>query len=112
MERDKLTRRLFLGNVAAAFPIGIIVLENTAFAQDLPHLATDDAMATALGYVEDVENIDTSSPLAARYEPGQNCANCAQLQGEPGEPWRPCNLFPGKLVAENGWCSVWAEKPA
>lgn len=112
MERDKLTRRLFLGNVAAAFPIGTILLESTASAQDTPHVMLDDPTAQALGYVEDVKDIDKSNPLAARYEDGQHCANCSQVLGADGEAWRPCNLFPGKLVAENGWCSVWAEKPA
>jgi len=111
MERTRLSRRVFLRNAAVAFPIGAIVLERTASAQDLPHVELDDPTAKALLYVHDAKNVDTSNPLAARYEEGQHCANCVQIQGEDGAEWRPCALFPGKLVAAAGWCSVWAKKP-
>jgi hypothetical protein len=23
---------------------------------------------------------------------------------------RPCQLFPGKVVSEKGWCTAWVEK--
>lgn len=111
MQSVKLTRRRFLSNAAVAFPVGVIVVESTARAQDIPRVELDDPTAQALFYVHDVENLDTTDPRAARYEEGQTCANCIQIQGEDGEDWRPCNLFPGKLVAATGWCSVWAEKP-
>lgn len=111
MDLSKLSRRRFLRNAAVAFPIGVVVLESTARAQDLPHVALDDPTAKALAYVEDVKNIDKANPVNARYEEGQSCANCIQLQGEAGAEWRPCNLFPGKLVAAAGWCSVWTKKP-
>lgn len=112
MESKSLTRRRFLRNAAVAFPVGAIVLESPASAQDLPHVELDDPTAMALAYVHDPATIDTSNPATARYEAGQTCANCIQLQGEDGAEWRPCNLFPGKLVAAAGWCSVWAAKPA
>jgi hypothetical protein len=35
-----------------------------------------------------------------------------QLTGKEGDEWRPCNVFPGKLVNANGWCKVWAPKPS
>jgi hypothetical protein len=111
MERFKLTRRHFLRNAAAAFPVGAIVVESTATAQDLPHLELDEPTAKALAYVHDAKDIDKSSPAAARYQEGQSCLNCIQLQGEAGPDWRPCALFPGKLVATAGWCTVWAQKP-
>jgi hypothetical protein len=112
MDLSKLSRRRFLRNAAVAFPIGVVVLESTARAQDVPHVALDDPTAKALAYVEDVKNIDKAGvPGHARYEEGQTCANCIQLQGEAGAEWRPCNLFPGKLVAAAGWCSVWTKKP-
>ncbi|MGB5834261.1 MAG: high-potential iron-sulfur protein [Thiohalocapsa sp.] len=41
----------------------------------------------------------------------QNCINCLFTQADAGE-WRPCQLFPGELVAANGWCSSWTLKPA
>jgi len=111
MQRDGFTRRRFLRNAALTFPVGTILLEQAASAQGLPHLQEDDPTAKALGYVHDAKDIDTSSPTAARYEEGQHCGNCMQLQGEEGEEWRPCLIFPGKLVATTGWCSVWVEKP-
>lgn len=112
MDSGTFTRRRFLRNAAVAFPVGVVVLEGTATAQEVPHVALDDPTAKALAYVEDVKNIDkTAIPGHARYEEGQTCTNCLQLQGEAGAAWRPCNLFPGKLVAAAGWCSVWAKKP-
>ena len=41
------------------------------------------------------------------YVKGSNCDNCLQLQGPPGNSYRPCSLFQGKLVAVGGWCSGW-----
>ena len=38
------------------------------------------------------------------------CRLTALVQGNDGEEWRPCQIFPGKLVAANGWCTVWAPK--
>jgi hypothetical protein len=111
MEQRKLTRRRFVRNAAAVFPVGLIALEQTAVAQDLPHLDPEDPVAKALLYVEDAADVDTSNALAARYETGQTCANCVQLQGEEGAEWRPCLLFPGKTVSPDGWCSAWVERP-
>ena len=111
MDCGKLSRRRFLRNSAVAFPIGVVVLESTALAQDVPHVALDDPTAKALGYVHDAKTVDKSVPTNARYEEGQTCANCVQLQGEAGAEWRPCILFPGKLVAAAGWCTVWTKKP-
>jgi hypothetical protein len=111
MRETSFTRRRFLRNAALTFPVTTIFIEQTASAQDLPHLELDDPTAKALLYVHDADNVDTSNPLAARYEEGQHCGNCVQLQGEEGEDWRPCTLFPGKLVATAGWCSAWVAKP-
>jgi hypothetical protein len=111
MDHPKLSRRRFLSNVAVAVPVTAISLQQTAQAQDLPPVALDDPTALALYYKHDVADIDTSNPQAARYMPGQTCANCVQIQGNEGDEWRPCPLFPGKSVNAAGWCSVWAAKP-
>ena len=111
MDQSKLSRRKFLSNVAVAVPVTAITLRQTAQAQDMPPVALDDPTAQALLYVHDAANVDTSNPAAARYEAGQTCANCVQIQGNDGDEWRPCPLFPGKSVAAAGWCSVWAPKP-
>jgi hypothetical protein len=41
------------------------------------------------------------------YVKGSNCENCLQLQGIAGNNYRPCSLFPDKLVSVSGWCSGW-----
>jgi hypothetical protein len=73
------------------------------------HLSPTDPAAAALGYHESVKQVDPKS--FPTYQSGQSCLTCLQLQGAAGDAWRPCNLFPGKLVAVDGWCKVWAKKP-
>ncbi len=79
-----------------------------AVADDLPHLSMDDPMAKGMRYTEDASTVDA----ATRNNPAadQTCANCALVQGNDGDAWRPCQIFPGKAVAAAGWCSVWAPK--
>lgn len=112
MHRSRLSRRVFLRNAAIALPIGYVVIEGVARAQDdLPHVTSDDPTAKAIYYVEDATKVDKSNPMAVRYTKGQHCATCVQLQGDAGADWRPCNLFPGKLVSSKGWCSAWQKNP-
>lgn len=77
-------------------------------AADLPHLSPDDPTAKALGYVNDSSAL--SPKQTPGYQAGSECANCLQLQGTAGQPWRPCNIFAGKLVNAKGWCRVWVKK--
>ncbi len=111
MQEKNLDRRKFLQRAAAVLPAGAFILHSEVSADDLPKLDVADPAAKALLYVEDAADVDTSNPLAGRFEPGQDCANCSQIQGEDGAAWRPCGIFPGKVVAAAGWCSVWAPKP-
>jgi hypothetical protein len=68
-------------------------------------LDVKDPTAVALGYVESAAEVDVKKYPA--FVKGQNCENCLQLQGKAGSDYRPCSLFPGKLVAVSGWCSGW-----
>jgi High potential iron-sulfur protein len=111
MDQSKLSRRRFISQVAVAVPVSTVMLRQTARAQDAPPVTADDPTAKALLYVEDAANVDTTNPLAARYTAGQNCANCLQSPGPAGSGRLLCNLFPGKSVAEGGWCTAWAAKP-
>lgn len=79
-----------------------------ALADGLPQLGEDDPMGMAMKYTHDAASVDA----ATRNNPAaeQNCANCALVQGNDGDEWRPCQIFPGKAVAAAGWCSVWAPK--
>ena len=84
--------------VARAHELGIAVLVDGA--QGVPHLSVDDPMAAAMKYTEDAASVDP----ATRNNPAadQTCANCALVQGNDGDAWRPCQIFPGKLVAAKG----------
>jgi len=68
-------------------------------------LDVKDPAAVALGYVENAAQVDVKKYPA--FVKGSNCENCLQLQGKAGSDYRPCTLFPGKLVAVSGWCSAW-----
>ena len=68
-------------------------------------LDVKDPAAVALGYVENAAQVDVKKYPA--FVKGSTCDNCLQLQGKAGSDYRPCGLFPGKLVAVSGWCSGW-----
>ena len=111
MSDSRLDRRTLLKNVLAgvvALPAANLVRE--AAAEDsLPHLDEKDSLAVAMGYVHDASTLDPNK--VPQYKPGAKCFNCVQLVGKEGDSWRPCNLFPGKLVNADGWCKVWVIKP-
>lgn len=68
-------------------------------------LDVKDPAAVALGYVENAAQVDAKK--YPTFSPGALCENCLQLQGTAGENYRPCGLFPGKLVSVSGWCTGW-----
>jgi hypothetical protein len=74
----------------------------------LPHLVPTDPLAVALSYHESAKTVEVAK--FPTYKPDQKCGTCLQLTGKVGDPWRPCNLFPGKLVNAEGWCKVWVKK--
>ena len=106
---SKIARRKFIQSAAGAAAGYLVYAGPQAQAQELPKITADDPVAAALKYTHDASTVDP----AARTQPAaeQNCTNCAQLQGEEGDEWRPCAIFIGKLVNVNGWCSVWVPKP-
>jgi hypothetical protein len=73
-----------------------------------PHLAESDAMAKALGYVQDAAKADKAR--FANWKAGETCAGCLQFKGAGSAAWGPCQLFPGKQVRAKGWCSAWQKK--
>ena len=75
----------------------------------LPHLVPTDSVAVALSYHENAKTVEAAK--FPTYKPDQHCGNCLQLTGNEGDTWRPCNLFPGKLVNAGGWCKVYVKKP-
>ena len=105
---SKIARRKFIQLSAVAAAGAFALRGRDAVAQDLPHLSEDDPMAQAMKYTHDAASVDPAS--RANPAADQHCANCALVQGADGDEWRPCQIFPGKAVAANGWCSVWAPK--
>lgn len=105
-----ISRRAALQNLALLIgTAGALVDTAAQAAADLPHLSQTDPTAAALGYQESAKTVDAKQ--SPTYQAGQSCSGCLQLQGTAGQPWRPCTIFPGKLVNANGWCRVWVKKP-
>lgn len=105
---SKIARRKFIQLSAVAAAGALASPGRKVFAQDMPHLDPADAMANAMKYTHDASSVDPAS--RANPAEDQTCANCALIQGNDGDEWRPCQIFPGKAVAAAGWCSVWAPK--
>jgi hypothetical protein len=99
MSRRALLRTLTLGVACAALPV------RPSRGAEGAKLDTHDPAAVALGYVENASSVDAQK--FPGFVAGSSCENCLQLQGKPGSAYRPCSLFPGKLVAVSGWCSGW-----
>jgi len=110
MTDKTMTRRDFVSAAAVVVPVTAIFASRAAVAQAKPHLDENDPVAKALMYVHDAAKVDKAK--APNFKPGQHCANCAQVPAGSSGDWLPCNAFPGKLVAANGWCSAWVAKPA
>jgi hypothetical protein len=105
-ERPDQTRRTLVKTVvatAALVPLGGLAIRG-ARAEEMPRLSEDDPAAKALQYVHDAGASDNP-----KRKPDQFCKNCNLIRSESGT-WRPCQLFPGKAVNENGWCVGWVLK--
>lgn len=105
---SKIARRHFI-QLSAVAAAGCFVRPGAdAQAQDMPQLSEDDAMAQSMKYTHDASSVDPATRANPAEE--QTCANCALVQGADGDTWRPCQIFPGKVVNADGWCAVWAPK--
>jgi High potential iron-sulfur protein len=111
-DKTRCSRRAVLLAVASA-SVGVLVgSKATEAQQNPPPLLVDDKnpQAQGLGYTQDATKVD---PLAnPMFKPGAHCANCLLVRGKAGEQWRPCFMFPGRLVNANGWCRGWTRNPA
>ena len=100
------TRRRFVataGAATAAATSGFIVAP--ALGASAPRVSEADPTAKALNYVHDARNADAAKRFSDRY-----CFNCALYSGTSDDEYAKCSVFPGKLVAGKGWCSVWAPR--
>lgn len=101
---DKARRQFFrIAGDAVGAAVLTCALPRLARADDLPHLSLDDPTGKALNYTED------ASKAPALHVAGQQCSNCNLYSGKPNS-YGPCQLFAGKSVNANGWCSGWAKE--
>ena len=110
--KSRQRRRLLLITATAisTVPLASMVIrsKNAMAADDLPHVTEDDPTAAALQYHQDASKAPRADkPGIAAGE--QYCKNCQLIQADSGT-WRPCQLFPGKAVNENGWCLSWIQQ--
>jgi hypothetical protein len=103
--QSAMNRRALMKNLAAAAAVAALPAGRSRSAE-LPHLDVKDSAAIALGYVENASQVDAKKYPA--FVKGSSCDNCLLLQGASGAAYRPCTLFPGKLVSASGWCSGWS----
>lgn len=108
-------RRRFLVTGACAVvavPLASLMTALPAQAQDLPKIDESDPQAAALGYKHDASAVDTQRFPKRKGEAGakQFCHNCNLFQGTQADGWAPCQIFPGKSVAAEGWCNAWVPR--
>jgi hypothetical protein len=101
----KVGRRVLLQNLTWAAGLSGALSWRPSSAAEPIRLDVKDPAAVALGYVENAAQVD--SKKYTQFVKGSNCENCLLLQGSAGNNYRPCNLFPGKLVSVSGWCKSW-----
>jgi hypothetical protein len=99
------TRRAIIKNMSLAAGLSATLPWRGSRSAEPNRLDVNDPTALALGYVENAAQVDVKKYPA--YVQGSNCENCLQLQGSAGNNYRPCSLFPGKLVSVSGWCKSW-----
>ena len=104
--RRTLLRGLLLRGLLIGSAIAAAAAPRRSFAQAAPHVDVKDSAAVAVGYIENVNQIDLKKH--PDYTKGSECENCLLLQGTAGENYRPCSLFAGKLVSVSGWCNKWS----
>jgi hypothetical protein len=101
-----ITRRMMVKNLGVAAGLSAALPWRPALGAKAPaRLDVKDPAAVAVGYVESAAQVDAKK--YPNYVQGQNCENCLQLQGSAGNNYRPCSLFPDKLVSVSGWCKAW-----
>ena len=102
--RRTLLKGALLG--VAAVPVSALLSRADAAAAKVD---PNSPQAKSLGYVLDATKVDAKAN--PNFKPGQNCANCLQSTGKPGDAQVPCNIFAGGLVDAKGWCKVYVKRP-
>ncbi len=106
---SKIARRTFIKGTAAVTAGAFLHTSRDAAAQDMAKADPESQAAQALKYTHDASTVDPADIV--NEAPDQSCANCMFIQGNEGDEWRPCPLFPAQVVAAAGWCNAWQPKP-
>ena len=97
-------RRKFLRLSAGALgatQLGAMLVAGPVLAQE--QVDPSDPLASALSYVHD-------GAESARAADSDRCGVCLQFTADESADWGPCNIFAGKLVNGQGWCSAYVPK--
>lgn len=98
------TRRRFLGLSASALAVtqlGSMLVAGPVLAQE--QVDPSDPLASGLSYVHD-------GAQSARAADSDRCGVCLQFTADESAEWGPCNIFGGKHVNAQGWCSAYVPK--
>lgn len=71
-------------------------------------VSESDPLAQSLGYKDNAAQVDKSK--FSTYKAGEKCSACRFFQGPARQPYGPCQIFSGKLVNADGWCSSFNAK--
>lgn len=112
-KNNTISRRKF---VTGALIIPALDITRPLIAQEKLKLDEADASAAALGFKHNIADIDSMTfPRRETDANGatQYCNTCALFTTQAStSDWGGCLLFPNNSVASEGWCNVWAAKPA
>lgn len=102
---SRTTRRAFL-TLCGAAAIASMPLSSLAESA-VPKLDPKDPAAKALGYVDNAAQLKPGQE--ANYKLGNHCGSCALYsKSQEKSGYAPCAAFPGKSVANKGWCRAYA----
>jgi len=107
LNRRGMFKLLGAGSLALMLPTFTRLSSGQAWAQD-NKLDPESAQAKALGYAHNHEEVDKAA--FPGYEAGEHCGNCQLANGDLSADWVGCGIFPGKQVANQGWCSAWVQR--
>jgi hypothetical protein len=105
---SKISRRSLIQAAARLTPIAMTGCASLPNNDDIV-LRADDPVARALLYFPNSRDVPSDNPLAATHQPSQTCATCIHVRASAGDGLRKCPTYPGRLVNEQGWCSLWAK---
>ena len=72
-------------------------------------LLESNSQAKTLGYREDSSKVISAS--YPKHAAGQKCAGCQMFRAsQAAAAAGACAIFPGKLVATEGWCDAFVQK--